>query len=470
MKRNILFVGLFATLTLQGCGGDSNQESNSVTGSEYSGVWDREGYGELFEITKDTATLYEYTATTCLKVEQGSRDELFSTVGTPTVENGDTLRFNASGTQVFYTSFTKKAELPEHCHAQYLLTDSSPETTVDHFIQSFEDYYAFFNEREVPWPERANSLRQKTSANMSEQALFSVLSEAIADIDDGHVMLSSDTDHFRPVKSRGANRVIEEIFEQQTQYSDIQAYANHLSEKYTHTLFTYFDEDSVEVVDGPYGPSFMASTLNDGQVGYLSISSMAFLSSVEEGVDLESNLDVVDQVFPQLLDGFSTTQALIVDIRSNTGGMDDVALRMAAYFFANRQPFASKFARTPYGDVNHQEAWVEPATDAPYLNPVILITGEATASAAEIFTLAMTSLPQVTQIGEKTSGMLSDVLEKELPNGWQIWVANEVYQDTEGQVFEAVGIVPQYPVSTFSLDAIHAGQNPAVELALQLVQ
>ncbi|MEA3406306.1 MAG: S41 family peptidase [Pseudomonadota bacterium] len=470
MKHNILFAGLVATLTLFGCEGGSDNESNDVTESNYSGVWDRKGYGELIEISNSTATLYQYTVSTCLKVDQGSTDELFDSFGVPALESDDKLIFKSSESQVFNTSFTKITQLPEGCHSQNLLSGPSPETTVEHFIQSFDDYYAFFNERGVSWSEKSNSLLETTSPEMSDQALFSALSDALAGIDDGHVMLTAETQNFRPVKPRGANRVIEESFEQQTEYTDIQEYANHLSDKYTHNLSAYFDDGSVELIDGTYGPSFIAATINDGQVGYLSISNMAFLSTVEDGLDLKSNLDVVDQVFPEFLDQFSSTHAMVVDIRNNSGGMDEVALRMVAYFLSNRQQFGSKFARTAYGEFNHQQAWVEPATDSPYLNPVILITGGATASAAEIFTLAMKSLPQVTQIGESTSGMLSDVLEKELPNGWGIWMANEVYQDINGQSFESIGIEPEQEVLTFSIEAINSGKNPAIELALQLIQ
>ena len=447
MKFNALFIGIFSTLPLLGCDSDSNNDpgnSNRTGSSAYNGVWDRQGYGELYQ-----------------------------SLGNPTIENTDNpekLSFRVIEDQVFKSDYSKLQILPQNCQPQNLLTDSSPESTAMFFANSFAEYYAFFNERGITWQENSDNLLQNINQNMSEQDLFLALAETIADIDDGHVMLSSNINDFRPVQARGANRIIEESFAEQSEFTDIQDYANSLSVKYSNALFSYFDEDSVEVIEGRYGPSFIAATINDGQVGYLSITNMAFLTSVEEGLDLTANIEAVDQIFAELFELFSSTESLIIDIRSNTGGMDEVALRMASYFFANQQQIGSKYAKTPLGDFNYQEAWIKPATDSPYLKPVVLITSEATASAAEVFTLAMKSLPQVTHIGETTAGMLSDVLEKQLPNGWDIWLANEVYQDMNGQVFEAIGIQPEKEITTFSLEAINSGKNPAIELAVGLLE
>ena len=114
------------------------------------------------------------------------------------------------------------------------------------------------------------------------------------------------------------------------------------------------------------------------------------------------------------------------------------------------------------------EAWLEPQADEAYLQPVTLIAGPITASAAEIFTITMQRLPQVTVIGENTVGILSDILGKPLPNGWSVGLSNEVYLDADGVSFEGIGVTPDMQVPVFSVEEVQAGMDPALDLAISL--
>jgi C-terminal processing protease CtpA/Prc len=56
----------------------------------------------------------------------------------------------------------------------------------------------------------------------------------------------------------------------------------------------------------------------------------------------------------------------------------------------------------------------------------------------------------VRSIGTPTAGMLSDNLNKVLPNGWTYSLSNEIYTAADGEVYEGRGIAPQV---TLDLDA-----------------
>ncbi|PFG52567.1 MULTISPECIES: hypothetical protein [unclassified Marinobacter] len=43
-------------------------------------------------------------------------------------------------------------------------------------------------------------------------------------------------------------------------------------------------------------------------------------------------------------------------------------------------------------------------------------------------------------IGEPTQGILSDTLERHLPNGWHLTLSNEIYRAYDGQLYEDVSI------------------------------
>jgi carboxyl-terminal processing protease len=64
--------------------------------------------------------------------------------------------------------------------------------------------------------------------------------------------------------------------------------------------------------------------------------------------------------------------------------------------------------------------------------------------------MAMRALPNVTHVGQRTRGSLSDVLTKRLPNGWFVTLSNEVYLDGAGKGWEGLGIPPTVPVAVFT--------------------
>ena len=77
-----------------------------------------------------------------------------------------------------------------------------------------------------------------------------------------------------------------------------------------------------------------------------------------------------------------------------------------------------------------------------YTKPVELLTTRWTASAGETFTWAITA--HITQIGDTTSGGFSDVIARELPNGWLYFVSVGDFRNAEGKSEEGTGIVPAH--------------------------
>lgn len=160
---------------------------------------------------------------------------------------------------------------------------------------------------------------------------------------------------------------------------------------------------------------------------------------------------------------------MIVDIRQNQGGQDSVSLSLAGRF--NQEPWLAfhKQARNKSSVANQRDTHVTPTGEYQYTKPVYLLTSGSTYSAAEVFTLAMRGLSHVTLVGEPTGGIFSDAIGKELPNGWRFTVSTEIYSDTQGNIFESVGVPVDYFVDNFTPEAIYAGHDTAIETALDLI-
>ncbi len=120
-------------------------------------------------------------------------------------------------------------------------------------------------------------------------------------------------------------------------------------------------------------------------------------------------------------------------------------------------------------DRTPQPVFIEPRSSLSFAGPVYVLTSDVTVSAAEVLTLSLRALPNVTHVGSKTHGALSDVLEKKLPNGWRVTLSNEVYLDHEGVSWEGRGIPPEHEWQVFDLTNPFSGHLRSVERIIALI-
>lgn len=135
------------------------------------------------------------------------------------------------------------------------------------------------------------------------------------------------------------------------------------------------------------------------------------------------------------------TDAIIIDIRFNTGGYDVVSLEILKHFINQETQLYSKKEKLLNGFTEAQNFSILPA-EKTYNKPVFLLTSHQTASAPEILALGSMAVKNITRVGFNTEGIFSDILEKKLPNGWTLNISNQVYQNSEGICYENLGIPP----------------------------
>lgn len=134
-----------------------------------------------------------------------------------------------------------------------------------------------------------------------------------------------------------------------------------------------------------------------------------------------------------------TSKFIIIDVRFNGGGQDEVGLEVLRRFNKNRIQIASKKARYKNGYTTKTPIYLEPAVK-PYTKPVYLLTSQQSASATDMMALSSMELKRLKRIGSHTNGAISDALQKTLPNGWYFSLSNEVYTDTNDKYYENIGI------------------------------
>lgn len=120
---------------------------------------------------------------------------------------------------------------------------------------------------------------------------------------------------------------------------------------------------------------------------------------------------VLSQVFATPLTG------LILDVRYNLGGYDELGLRVASHLTARPYTAYAKQTWTGTAFTRPQPITVRPAKRR-FTGPVAVLTSDLTVSAGETFTQALLDrTPRPTRIGTATQGVFSDTMDRPLPGG-----------------------------------------------------
>jgi hypothetical protein len=433
---------------------------------QLEGIWEQRGYGNIYEYTGNRTTWYTVTENTCLEVVTDH-----GLVGLSDDDVAQT-RYNLEGNQLsiafpaepFMRRLERLENLPARCE-ETLARDA--QSVFDFTWETFDEYYAFFDLRNVDWAAEYQNQLPGVAEVTDDASLFELLANLLSPIDDGHVFLFSDDDGFSPATNRGANLELERGFEAQSEITDPGVFVDGVLNQFENVLVSKMDEGSVEEQG-----QLVWATINDGSVGYLFIGAMEGYVQDADGEPIDASeveeLAAASAAMDLAMVDLANTSRLIVDVRINGGGLDSIGLNFAQRFVSDRQLAFSKSARGRDFESVPVEAWLEPPASGAYLNPVTMIVGADTASAAEVFAIPMHRLPQVTVIGERTAGILSDILQKPLPNGWFVGLSNEVYLDAQGVSFEGTGLTPDIEVPVFRLEDIEAGIDPALEQALSM--
>lgn len=267
-----------------------------------------------------------------------------------------------------------------------------------------DEHYCFLDEKNVDWDDVHERYSRRVADDMTREELFNLLSEMVAELEDGHVNLSSPwaTSYYRKW------------------WSDYpQNYNARIIEQY------YFNFNYRSLGGFTYG-------LLTDNIGYMHCPSF------ESGLGV-GNIDYILQYF-------DPARAMIIDVRDNGGGE-----------LTNVEDLVNRFIseRTHVGYIVHKTGPGHKEFDKPYAyyyspignghlrwaKPVVVLTNRSTFSAANNFVSIMKLLPRVTVIGATTGGGSGMPFSSELPNGWGIRFSACSILDAEGNSTER-GVEP----------------------------
>lgn len=140
------------------------------------------------------------------------------------------------------------------------------------------------------------------------------------------------------------------------------------------------------------------------------------------------------------------TDAIIIDLRRNSGGGGELVRYLSSYFFGSQPVLLNTFYNRL--DDATRERWTEAVDGAKRPDvPLYLLTSRYTFSAAEDFAYSLKHLGRAKVIGERTGGGAHPSIDRQLPADFVLLlpIARAIHPVTKGN-WEGVGVAPDVEV------------------------
>ena len=135
-------------------------------------------------------------------------------------------------------------------------------------------------------------------------------------------------------------------------------------------------------------------------------------------------------------------RGVILDLRGNGGGRDDVLDRVAGLFSTRRALLIRLTGKKVI------EESTRGAGPNAYRGPLAVLVGPQTASAAEILAFYLGESGRAYTVGERSAGAVTGGVDHDLPGGGQLTVAEYDIRTANGTRLEGNGFTPKYRVAS----------------------
>ena len=329
------------------------------------------------------------------------------------------------------------------------MTIRDPEKNFESLWTTFHNRYPFFKLRNVDWQRQYDTYRPKVTSKTSDDELFDIFRRMLDPLDDGHVELKA--------KASGNRRARYFSAEKKPKFH------REFTKRERKQLFKTTGKTLMRHGFGKPGPTgaWMLHYCRSREFGYIRILEL-------EGIKKRRLTAALDRIASD----FEMLQGIIVDIRDNPGGDDDIAIAIINRFCDRRRIAFHRKTKIGPGknDFSPLKTWnLEPQGDVRFTGPIVLLTCDSVFSGGEAFALAIRQLPQVTILGDRTNGIFSYQLEKELPNGWEYCLSYQVYFSADMVCYEGKGVPVDIELLNRKSD-IENGVDPLITRALALLQ
>ncbi len=307
----------------------------------------------------------------------------------------------------------------------------TPQGNMEALWKIIDEHYCFLDYKQqeygLDWDAVHQKYKERVKGSLTRKQQFEVLCDMLGELRDGHVNLSAAHDFGR-------------------YWSWFEDYPTNFSD----TLIRRYMGTDYQIASG------ISYKILDDNIGYIRYES--FSDPIGEG-----NLN-------EALSHMILCRGLIIDIRSNGGGMLTNAEKLAARFCQEKTLVGYYQHKTGPGhqDFSEKEArYLEPSANVRWNKPAVVLTNRRVYSAANEFAVYMKTLPNVRLVGDHTGGGAGMPFSSSLPCGWSVRFSAVPMYDAQGESAE-FGIEPDYNVQQTDED-FAKGKDTLIEFARQLL-
>ena len=303
--------------------------------------------------------------------------------------------------------------------------ENSPSNNFEILWHNLDRKYSLFSTKGIDWDSIYLVYRPEIHDNMHDSSLFRTMGRMILELEDGHTDIKSYYGHLEYDYTIGSNK----------------NFVPHI------VKVTYLGTKEKER-DG------MLYNIIDS-VGYLYIGNFT--------------TEITEDGIREVLDYFSDTKGIIIDVRHNTGGNDRYCKIIANHFFDQKRKVEINHYKTGPGhdDFGSIDQYIEPKNGLGIYNPTVILTNRYCYSACNSFVSWMSSLPHVSLVGDTTGGGGGTPHFSELPNGWIYrYSANKSYRPDGLNMDD--GIPPDHYITITKRDSTR-WRDTLIEYALGLI-
>lgn len=463
--------------------------------------WQTIGYGYALEVIDDEVTFYDIAKQHC------TRNQLLTSdyAGTPASQ---WIRLKVEGTAELNWHAIHPAELialealPSACQSDgkvekgmNVKTDAkintNPIKNFEVFWATYAEHYPYSKKQNWDWQQRYPVWRSMVNLQTTDNELADIFSQIINQIRDGHAVLEDkDGRDLGDIDTRllAYEYRLRQAWKKDEDYryfwpfqrDKFTKWGNNIVNNYltlSRSMKKDLQQSSLQERELPGAKILQKNALDiyynnfhfgllKNNVSYLRIDGMARFTKEN---NYENWLLAVDEVMQQLLPNIHKRNGLIIDLRNNGGGTDLVSLRLLSYLINVNTRIGAK-ATMEKGQLGAaQDIWVSPSSSSGYQGPIVTLTSQGTASAAEIMLMGLLARGNSTLIGEPSNGSFSDILPKQLPNGWTFGLSNQIYFDVNGVDHEEVGFSVSEYIPFLDVAQLDKGEDLALEKAISLL-
>src|SRR5688572_7134271 len=329
------------------------------------------------------------------------------------------------------------------------MLNRDPEKNFEEFWKTFNNRYPFFEVRNVDWKKQYETYRAKVTSETGDDELFEIFCQMLAPLNDGHVSLIAQTSDGR--KRRFTPEKKPRFWREFTTAEQIKQLFESTRKTLVVNGFDHPKQSETWILQ--YGRS--------QAFGYLRILELEGINKQE----LNAALDKIGRDFKRL-------NGVIIDMRDCPGGDDDTAITIINRFCDRRRVAFHRQTKVGPGenDFTPLKTWhIEPEGEAPFTEPIVLLTCDSVFSGGEVFALAIKQLPGVTIVGDHTNGIFSYELEKRLPNGWRYSLSYQKYYSADMVCYEGRGVPADIELFNSKAD-IETGIDPLITRAIEVLR